>query len=232
MGALLGAGKRLITGESLFMTVFTNAGARQAARRVRGALPWQDPGDGSESARRRAGLPERLVPLCGARRVGRNCLSAENRRRPVRRRRVHHAAARRAMASASCTPVARSIRSSLAAGADAAGRYGVSRGPAAVGQLRHRVRRARSRRRSSAGKASSSRRSRGRARSGCSRCLSAGWPIASTRRRRQRAAAGGRVARFWAASAICSTAIHSDEAGPLRLTRPTNTFPCAQPLFS
>ena len=26
MGALLGAGKRLITGESLFMTVFTNAG--------------------------------------------------------------------------------------------------------------------------------------------------------------------------------------------------------------
>ncbi len=27
MGALLGAGKRLITGESLFMTVFTNQGA-------------------------------------------------------------------------------------------------------------------------------------------------------------------------------------------------------------
>src|SRR5687767_15837738 len=27
MGALLGAGKRLITGESLFMTVFTNSGS-------------------------------------------------------------------------------------------------------------------------------------------------------------------------------------------------------------
>ncbi len=27
MGALLGAGKRLITGESLFMTVFTNQGS-------------------------------------------------------------------------------------------------------------------------------------------------------------------------------------------------------------
>jgi Mitochondrial biogenesis AIM24 len=42
---------------------------------------------------------------------------------------------------------------------------------------------------------------------------------------------GARVARFWAASATCSTAIHNDEAGPLRGTRPTNTFPCAQPLF-
>ena len=35
MDALLGAGKRLLTGESLFMTVFTNQGQRQAARRVR-----------------------------------------------------------------------------------------------------------------------------------------------------------------------------------------------------
>ena len=39
MDALLGAGKRLLTGESLFMTVFTNKGRRQArcpsARRIR-----------------------------------------------------------------------------------------------------------------------------------------------------------------------------------------------------
>ena len=38
MDALLGAGKRLLTGESLFMTVFTNQGAGQAAGRVRCAL--------------------------------------------------------------------------------------------------------------------------------------------------------------------------------------------------
>ena len=50
MGELLGAGKRLITGESLFMTVFTNQGQRQAAGGVRGAVPGQDPGDGSRSS--------------------------------------------------------------------------------------------------------------------------------------------------------------------------------------
>jgi len=38
MGALLGAGKRLITGESLFMTVFTNQGARK--RQVAFAAPY------------------------------------------------------------------------------------------------------------------------------------------------------------------------------------------------
>ena len=53
MGALLGAGKRLLTGESLFMTVFTNQAARQAAGRLRRAVSRQDPRDGSEAARRR-----------------------------------------------------------------------------------------------------------------------------------------------------------------------------------
>jgi uncharacterized protein (TIGR00266 family) len=38
MGALLGAGKRLLTGESLFMTVFTNAGA--GVQRVAFAAPY------------------------------------------------------------------------------------------------------------------------------------------------------------------------------------------------
>jgi uncharacterized protein (TIGR00266 family) len=38
MGALLGAGKRLLTGESLFMTVFTNAGA--GVHRVAFAAPY------------------------------------------------------------------------------------------------------------------------------------------------------------------------------------------------
>jgi uncharacterized protein (TIGR00266 family) len=39
MGALLGAGKRLLTGESLFMTVFTNA-ARRGVERVAFAAPY------------------------------------------------------------------------------------------------------------------------------------------------------------------------------------------------
>ena len=38
MGALLGAGKRLLTGESLFMTVFSNSG--QAKRKVAFAAPY------------------------------------------------------------------------------------------------------------------------------------------------------------------------------------------------
>jgi uncharacterized protein (TIGR00266 family) len=38
MGALLGAGKRLVTGESLFMTVFTNQGARK--QQVAFAAPY------------------------------------------------------------------------------------------------------------------------------------------------------------------------------------------------
>jgi hypothetical protein len=35
MGKLLGAGKRLVTGESLFTTVFTHNGQRQGTRRLR-----------------------------------------------------------------------------------------------------------------------------------------------------------------------------------------------------
>ena len=41
--SLLGAGKRLLVGESLFMTVFHNESAAEAQGRVRGALSRQDP---------------------------------------------------------------------------------------------------------------------------------------------------------------------------------------------
>ena len=41
MDKLVGAGKRLLTGESLFITVFTNTGQRQGAGGVRRALPGQ-----------------------------------------------------------------------------------------------------------------------------------------------------------------------------------------------
>ena len=40
MGKLLGAGKRLITGESLFMTTFTNEGYRQKSCFLCCSIPW------------------------------------------------------------------------------------------------------------------------------------------------------------------------------------------------
>ena len=78
MGKLLGAGKRLLTGESLFMTVFTNtARSGVAARRVRRAVSRPHPGDGPQAARRRADLPEGLVPLRRQGRLGRHRLPAK-----------------------------------------------------------------------------------------------------------------------------------------------------------
>ena len=98
------------------MTVFTNQGGGKQQVVVRGAVSRQDPRDGSEAARRRADLPEGLVPVRRARHLDRHRVSAADRRRPVRRRRVHHAAARRRRPRASCTPAARCIRSSSAPG--------------------------------------------------------------------------------------------------------------------
>ena len=68
LDALLGAGKRLLTGESLFMTVFTNTGAGQAAGRVCRALRRQDPADGPERDRRTA-VCQKDSFLCAARGV-------------------------------------------------------------------------------------------------------------------------------------------------------------------
>ena len=72
MGALMGAGKRLLTGESLFMTVFLNRGTAQEARRVRRALSRQDhrrftsPRSAASSSRRRT----RFSPRRRACRIG------------------------------------------------------------------------------------------------------------------------------------------------------------------
>ena len=64
---LLGAGKRrLLTGESLFTTVYTNR-AGQGTRGLCGALPGQDHPDGPAPARRHADLPEGRLPVRGAR---------------------------------------------------------------------------------------------------------------------------------------------------------------------
>ena len=92
------------------------------------------------AARRPADLPEGLVPLRGARRLDRHRLPAQDRRRPVRRRRLHHAAAR------GRRPLLRprrrhAPRARARAGRDAARRHGLSRRAAADGALRHPVRR-------------------------------------------------------------------------------------------
>ena len=92
LGALMGAGKRLLTGESLFMTVFQNRSGQQAQGRVRRAVPRQDRRDPSRGDRRRADRAEGLVPRRGQGRVDRHRVSAQARRRPVRRRGLHHAA--------------------------------------------------------------------------------------------------------------------------------------------
>ena len=65
---LLGAGKRLLTGESLFMTVFMKRRRGQAAGGFRGAVPRKDRPHGPEADRRRTRLPEGFIS-CAARGV-------------------------------------------------------------------------------------------------------------------------------------------------------------------
>ena len=72
MGTLLGAGKRLLTGESLFMTVFLEPRQRQEEARFRRALSGQNHSGASRGDRRRAHRAERLVPVRGQRRERRH----------------------------------------------------------------------------------------------------------------------------------------------------------------
>jgi uncharacterized protein (AIM24 family) len=92
MGALLGAGKRILTGESLFMTVFTAQGGRK--EKVAFAAPF--PGRILAMDLKQLGgeldLPEGLVPVRGEGHLDRHRVPEEDRRGPLRRRRLHHAA--------------------------------------------------------------------------------------------------------------------------------------------
>ena len=134
MGALLGAGKRLITGESLFMTVFTNQGSGKQQVAFAAPYPGKILSMDLEAAWRRADLPEGLVPLRGPRRLDRHRVPAADWRRPVRRRGIHHAAARRRRAVVRPRrrhrPCPRNARRR-----NAARRYRVPRRPAAFGAV-------------------------------------------------------------------------------------------------
>ena len=100
---------------SLFTTVFTNRGSGKLRVAFARAVPGQDPADGSAPARRHADLPEGRVPVRRARRRARHPLPAQALGRLLRRRGLHHAAARRRRlgvracrrhpaSSASCSP--------------------------------------------------------------------------------------------------------------------------------
>ena len=117
-------------------------GRRQAAGGVRGALRRQDPAHGPVGARRRVDLPEGLVPLRRSRRPGGDRVPEEDRRRPLRRRGLHHAEAdgRRphVRPRGRDGPRRRSRR-----GAVPPRRHRVPRGDDAVDALRHPARRRR-----------------------------------------------------------------------------------------
>ena len=65
------------------------------ARGLRRAVPGQDPAAAPRPTGRRVDLPERIVHLRRTRHADQHRVPEEIRRRPVRRRRLHHAAAAR-----------------------------------------------------------------------------------------------------------------------------------------
>ena len=89
-------------------------GARQAARRLRRAVPGQDPADGPAPARRHADLPEGRLPVRRARRVARHLLPAEARRSASSAARASSCRSSTATAWPSCTPAARVLQARAA----------------------------------------------------------------------------------------------------------------------
>ncbi len=95
MDKLLGAGKRLLTGESLFITVFTHEGSGKAKVAFGGPLPGQHHSHRSDNHRRETDLPKRQLSVGCPRSPDRYSLPEENSDRPLRRGRFHHAEAGR-----------------------------------------------------------------------------------------------------------------------------------------
>ena len=206
LGALMGAGKRLLTGESLFMTVFLNRSSQKRKVAFGAPYPGQDHRHPPRRDRRRADRAEGLVPGGG-----------EGRQRSASRSSASSASGlfggegfimQRlqgdgwAFVHAGGTLHERT----LAARRSHPRRHRLHRRVPAVGRTTTSSTSARSSRRSSAARACSSRRCAGPAASGCSRCPSAAWRTGSSPPCRASAAAAARKDRFSAASAVCSTA--------------------------
>ncbi len=94
MGKLLGAGRRLVTGEPVRDCVRPYRPG-QGACRLRLADARRDPADAARRSRRDADLPEGQLPCRRPGRLDRHSVSAADHDRPVRRRGLHHAEARR-----------------------------------------------------------------------------------------------------------------------------------------
>ena len=107
MGALMGAGKRLLTGESLFMTVFLNRSSQKKKRRVRRALSREDHRHPSRRDRRRADRAEGLVPRRGQGRQHRHRVPEASSASACSAARGSSCSACRATAGRSSTPAAR-----------------------------------------------------------------------------------------------------------------------------
>ena len=183
MGALMGAGKRLLTGESLFMTVFQNRSGAEEARRVRRALSGQDRRRPPRRDRRRADRAEGLVP----------------RGRQGRRRSASRSRSKLGVGLFGGEGfIMQRLQGDGWAFVHAGGTlHERTLAPGELAPRRHRLHRrassrrstttssssARSSRRSSAARDCSSPRCAGPAASGCSRCRSAAWRAASSPRR-------------------------------------------------
>ena len=141
IGALMGAGKRLLTGESLFMTVFLNRSAQKKKVAFGAPYPGQDRRRPSR-ARSAASSSRRRTRSSRRRRASSVGIAFQKqaRRRPVRRRGLHHAAP--AGRRLGVRPRRRHAPGTDAgAGRGAPRRHRLHRRVPAVGQLRHPVRR-------------------------------------------------------------------------------------------
>ena len=136
MGKLLSAGKRVLTGESLFMTVFSNGGGQRQKVAFACALSGQDRRARPAPARRPDALSEGRLPVRGEGHLGRHRVPEAARRRPVRRRGVHPAEARRRRPR--LRPRRRHDRRARSRGRrDAARRHRLPGGVRAEGAVRH-----------------------------------------------------------------------------------------------
>ena len=104
MGKLMGAGKRLLTGESLFMTLFTHTGKGKAPRGLWSALPGQHHPRDSGQRGQFPDLPEGLLPLRRQGRLPGHLLPETHTHWPVPAVRVSSCKSSRATGWYSCTP--------------------------------------------------------------------------------------------------------------------------------
>ena len=192
MNAMLGAGKRLLTGESLFMTVFTNQGSGK--QQVSFAAPY--PGKILAMDLKQLGgtlICQKDSFLCAAR--GISIGIAFQRRIGVGLFGGEGFIMQKLEGDGLCFVHAGGTVHPLELGAGQTLRVdtGCLVALQPIGELRHPVRRQDQDRAVRRRRAVLRHADRSRARAGCSRCRSAAWPIGSTRPRQRLAARGAKA---------------------------------------